>query len=144
MTRERILAMRAIWTEDAPEFHGEFVDFGPLLSYPKPVQVGGPPILMGATSPWSWDRLIEYCDGWIPIGPDLEAGLQAIEAATRAAGRPLAELDHTVMFMPGQHGDGAREAADAGCRVVLGLPTLPEDEMLPALDEAAEFARGLR
>ncbi|MEE3328394.1 MAG: TIGR03619 family F420-dependent LLM class oxidoreductase, partial [Myxococcota bacterium] len=48
IVREKVLAMQAIWTQDEPEFHGEFVDFEPLWSWPKPVQPGGPKILVGA------------------------------------------------------------------------------------------------
>ena len=65
--RERVLAMRRIWTEDEAEFHGEFVDFDPLWSYPKPHRPGGPPILIGASSKWVFDRIAEYADGWLPI-----------------------------------------------------------------------------
>ncbi len=70
VTRERVLAMRRIWSDEAAEFHGEFVDFEPIWSYPKPAQPGGPPILMGASSRWSWARIAEYCDGWMPIYQD--------------------------------------------------------------------------
>ena len=51
--RERVLAMKEIWTEEEAEFHGEYVDFEKLWSYPKPVSPGGPPVLMGASSKWS-------------------------------------------------------------------------------------------
>ena len=67
--RERVLAMKAIWSEDEPEFHGEFVDFDPIWSFPKPVQPGGPPVLLGSQSPRSYARIAEYCDGSIPNGP---------------------------------------------------------------------------
>ena len=45
--REKVLAMKAIWSDEAPEFHGEFVDFSPSWSWPKPVQRPGPPVLIG-------------------------------------------------------------------------------------------------
>ncbi|MFB3106236.1 MAG: LLM class F420-dependent oxidoreductase, partial [Pseudomonadales bacterium] len=68
--RERVLAMRAIWTDEAAEFHGQFVDFDPLWSFPKPTQSGGPKILLGASSKWTWQRIAEYADGWFPIHQD--------------------------------------------------------------------------
>ena len=68
--RERVLAMRRIWEDEEAEFHGEFVDFDPIWSFPKPIQIGGPKVLIGATSPWTWDRIAEYGDGWFPIYVD--------------------------------------------------------------------------
>ena len=61
--------MRALWAEDEAEFHGEFVDFSPSWQWPKPVQPGGPPVLMGgAPGPKLFAAIAEYCDGWMPIG----------------------------------------------------------------------------
>ena len=66
--REQIAAMKTIWTEDAAEYHGEFVNFEPIWSWPKPVQKPHPPILLGGHSPQVLQRVVEYCDGWMPIG----------------------------------------------------------------------------
>ncbi len=74
--RERVLAVREIWSRDVAEFHGQFVDFDPLWSWPKPLQRPGPRILLGSKSSRCFDRVIEYCDGWMPIGgPGKEAEL---------------------------------------------------------------------
>ena len=67
LLRERILAMKAIWTEEEAEFHGEFVDFDKIWSYPKPVQKPHPPIFMGGDGATTFDRVVEFCDGWMPI-----------------------------------------------------------------------------
>ena len=66
--REKIEAMKAIWTEEEAEYHGEFVNFDPIWSYPKPLQTPHPPILLGAHTPGGLNRVANYCDGWIPIG----------------------------------------------------------------------------
>ncbi len=66
LLRERVLAMKAIWTEDAAAFHGEMVDFDPVWAYPKPVQKPHPPILLGGESDYTLARVIEFCDGWLP------------------------------------------------------------------------------
>ena len=58
--RERVLAMREIWTGDVAEFHGEFVDFEPLWSWPKPIQKSGPKIL-GSRSQRCFERIVDYC-----------------------------------------------------------------------------------
>jgi probable F420-dependent oxidoreductase len=67
LVREKVLAMRAIWTKDAAEFHGQYVKFDPIWSWPKPVQKGGPPIILGSQSARVFERVVEYCDGWMPI-----------------------------------------------------------------------------
>ena len=71
--RENILAMKAIWTEEESEFHGDHVNFDKMWAYPKPVQRPHPPILMGGDGPTTFDRVVEYCDGWMPIGEDRSA-----------------------------------------------------------------------
>jgi probable F420-dependent oxidoreductase len=64
--RERVEAMREIWNKDAAEYHGEFVNFDPIWSYPKPVQNGGPPIWLGSDPKKGPERAVAYCDGWMP------------------------------------------------------------------------------
>ena len=66
LARERVEAMKAIWTQDAAEYHGEFVDFGPMAAWPKPVQKPHPPILIGGAFPYSARRAVRYGDGWMP------------------------------------------------------------------------------
>src|SRR5579871_6995078 len=66
LARERIEAMKAIWTQDTAEYHGEFVDFGPMQAWPKPVQTPHPPILIGGAFPYSARRAVRYGDGWMP------------------------------------------------------------------------------
>ena len=63
LLRERILAMREIWTKEAAEFHGEFVNFDPIWSYPKPVQKPHPPVLLGGESGHTLQRIVDFCDG---------------------------------------------------------------------------------
>ena len=68
VAREKVLAMRELWTEDEASFDGEFVSFPPAWSWPKPVSEPHPPILMGgAGGPVTFRHVVEYCDGWMPI-----------------------------------------------------------------------------
>ena len=100
VTREDVLAMREIWTKDEPEFHGRFVNFDPLWSWPKPVQPKGPPVLMGAWSQYVPDRIAEYCDGWLPVDighDDFPEKLALIREAMDRAGRSFADLDLTIL-----------------------------------------------
>ena len=100
VTRERVAAMREIWTQETPEFHGEFVDFDPIWCRPKPVQKGGPKILLGGgTKPdVIARRVVGWGDGWLPLegGHEIEATLAAIRAEALRVGRPMEELDLTV------------------------------------------------
>ena len=150
--RERLLAMRRIWTDDEAEFHGEFVDFDPIWAYPKPLQPGGPKVLMGAASRWTWRRIAEYADGWMPIyqNPERAAvgvidyadGIRQTRAAWAEAGRS-GEPDCTVFAAtPNQ---GAMEGLiEMGFnRVVFGLPAAGADEVLPLLDRYAELAAAI-
>src|SRR5947208_3345797 len=68
LLRERVLAMREIWTKDAAAFHGEFVRFDPIWSWPKPAQTPHPPILLGGESGYTLQRVVDFCDGWFPRG----------------------------------------------------------------------------
>ena len=65
--RERIAAMKAIWERDEAEYHGKYVNFDRLWSYPKPVQKPHPPILMGGTGPHARQRAAEFDGHWMPI-----------------------------------------------------------------------------
>jgi alkanesulfonate monooxygenase SsuD/methylene tetrahydromethanopterin reductase-like flavin-dependent oxidoreductase (luciferase family) len=66
LARERIEAMKAIWTQETAEYDGEFVNFAPMQAWPKPVQKPHPPILVGGAFPYSARRAIRYGDGWMP------------------------------------------------------------------------------
>ena len=71
--REKVLAMQAIWTQDEAAFHGQFVDFDPILSWPKPVQKPHPPVLVGGSGPLSFGAAAGYGDGWMPVVDEIAA-----------------------------------------------------------------------
>ena len=66
LMRERVLAMKALWTQEEASFHGEFVNFDPVWCYPKPLQQPHPPILLGGETDHTLKRVVEFCDGWFP------------------------------------------------------------------------------
>ncbi len=89
--RERIEAMKAIWTHEEAEYHGRYVDFDPIWSWPKPMQKPHPPVLVGGVGDKVLDRVVAYGDEWIPNrvkDPD-ELGVRIAELQRRAeaAGR---------------------------------------------------------
>src|ERR671937_1020459 len=67
LMRERIEAMKAIWTEDEASYHGEHVEFERIWSWPKPVQKPHPPILVGGSGQKVIDRVLRFGDEWMPI-----------------------------------------------------------------------------
>jgi probable F420-dependent oxidoreductase len=96
--RESVEAMKAIWTEDAPEYHGRIVDFGPIWSWPKPVQKPHPPILVGGRGEKVLDRVVAYGDEWIPnrVRSPEELGERIAELQRRAEAASREPIPVTV------------------------------------------------
>lgn len=90
LVREKVLAMKALWTEDEASFHGEFIRLESSWSWPKPWQRPHPPILMGsAGGPKTFADVIEFCDGWMPIPgrTNLAAKVEELHRQSEEAGR---------------------------------------------------------
>jgi probable F420-dependent oxidoreductase len=87
LLREKTEAIKAIWTEDVAEYHGEMVDFGPMWSYPKPVQKPHPPVILGGSGPKILDRVVRYADGWMPNRGDVVERIPELQGKAKAAGR---------------------------------------------------------
>jgi probable F420-dependent oxidoreductase len=146
LMRERIEAMKRIWTETEAEYHGELVDFGPLMAWPKPAQQPHPPVLVGGAFPHAAGRALRWGDGWVPHASrrqyfDVTEFLPQFREMASAAGRPLDAVPVTV-FGAGEDGDRLRRWRDRGvARVVVGLPSASAGEVLPLLDHWAELIR---
>lgn len=147
LLRERVLAMREIWRNEKAEFHGEFVNFEPMWSWPKPVQPGGPPILLGSEASKAFERVVDYCDGWMPInrgGEKLLEGVKQLKEAAARAGRRFEDLQLGVFGVPPKE-DVARRFLDWGfSHLIFGLPPAKSDKVLPMLDTYASIAAKLR
>ncbi len=146
--RERVLAMREIWTKDPSEFHGEYVKFDPMWSFPKPVQKGGIPVLLGSEAKRCFERVVDYCDGWMPIyrgkNHKLAEGVAELKETAARAGRRFESLRLSVFGVPGKE-DEARKLLDLGFSdLIFGLPSVSADKVLPMLDGYAELARRMR
>jgi len=150
LLRERILAMKEIWTREEAEFHGEFVNFDKMWAYPKPVQRPHPPILMGGDGPTTFDRVVEYCDGWMPIsgrpqsgGPSLQEKIAMLRRQAEEAGRDPASINITTFRGPDgsrPEPDAIRRLEEAGVdRVIFGLPSAERDTVLPIIDQCAKL-----
>jgi len=141
--RERILAMQQIWMQDEAEYHGRFVDFDPLWSWPKPVQKPHPPILIGGSGERTLERVLDYGDEWIPIGgrgnvplADRIAELQRL-AAERGRG-PIPVSVFGVRPDP-KVIEHYQEIGVTRC--IFWLPPAPAEQVLPVLDRCAEVIK---
>lgn len=138
--RERIEAMKAIWAEEAAEYHGEFVNFDPIWSYPKPFQKPHPPILLGTLSAQGLNRVVRYCDGWIPIGimlKDLPGVLRDLSNRAEQAGRKPQDIKVSI-FGSSAKEETLQKYQELGIeRAVFGLPSDGKDKVLPLLDKYA-------
>jgi probable F420-dependent oxidoreductase len=142
--RERVLAMKEIWTKEEAEFHGEFVNFDKIWSYPKPAQKPHPPILMGGDGPTTFDRVTEFCDGWLPLGyRPINMGQKIADLKQHAekARRDWKSMSITVFGANPQQAT-IDELEKAGVqRAVFMLPPAPRDTVLPLMDKYAALIR---
>jgi probable F420-dependent oxidoreductase len=138
LLRERIEAMVEIWTKDEAEYHGEFVDFDPIWSWPKPVQKPYPPIMLGNAGPGAISRAVRFADEWMPIGArlDLAERISELNDKAEAAGRGPIPVTN---WGTAPNREAIDELADIGVgRAIFGLPSAKEDEVIPLLDRYAE------
>jgi len=138
LMRERILAMKALWTQDEAAFHGEMVKFESVWLYPKPLQRPYPPILLGGDSDHTLKRVVEFCDGWMPIafrGFEPREAVSRLQQKASAAGRDFATLSISAFGAPPDRAtlDRYREAGIQ--RALLAIPDLTRDEILRVLDQ---------
>jgi probable F420-dependent oxidoreductase len=139
--RERVLAMQAIWTSELAEFHGRYVDFSPLYSWPKPVQHPHPPVLVGGNGPKVIDRVLAFGDGWIPMAFDLEsltAPIADLRARASDAGR--GPLPVTVCALAPTVENLARADELGIARVLFAIDAAPADDTARQLDDLTTVA----
>src|SRR6266446_9386448 len=140
--REQIEAMKVIWTEDIAEYHGEIVDFPPMIARPKPVQKPHPPIIIGGAFRHAARRAIRYGDGILPQGPAAGSGspeeyMPQLVRMAEEAGRDPGSLPVTFGGAP-EDPELLKRYRDLGiARVTVRLPAAKTDEILPVLDRWA-------
>ena len=148
LARERIEAMKTIWTSEEPEYHGEFVNFDKMKQWPKPWQKPHPPIIVGGAFPYAARRAIRYGDGWIPRADRLEKDgvgvvIDKFRVMAKEAGRDPATLPITIFRVPDKI-DGLRFCQEIGVdRVTFTLPAEKEDKLMPIIDRWAELKHQL-
>ncbi len=148
LLKERIEAMRVIWSKSKPEYSGEFVKFGPMMTWPKPVQKPGVPVIMGGAFPYGARRAIAYGDGWMPHVKrpqydDVSVHFPEFRKMVKESGRDPATLPITVWGLnSASPADQVKRMRDEGVdRIVFNVEPELADKALPHLDKIASFMR---
>ena len=144
LLRERVLAMKALWTNEVAEFHGDHVDFDAAWQWPKPVQSPHPPVILAGNGPKSIERAVDYGDGWMPIAGRGDTAEQVDALQKAAAERGRGPIPVTIF--------GARPKpeilvgyAEAGVdRALIALPSAPVGDTLRRLDRYADLLKETR
>jgi probable F420-dependent oxidoreductase len=135
LLRERVEAVKAIWTQDEAEYHGDLVSFGPMWCWPKPVRKPHPPVLLGGNGPNTLKRVVAYADEWMPNrGAALER-IPELRAMEREAGRGHIP----VTFYPRDNAADIERAAAAGVERCIFY--VPADGRAPALTKLDALTR---
>jgi probable F420-dependent oxidoreductase len=141
LVREKMLAIEALWANEAAEFRGEMVAFEPSWQWPKPVQRPRPPVLIGgAAGPTLFAHVAEYADGWIPIGgAGLKTALPELFRAVEDRGRDPAGMQIVPLGVFPDEGKLDHYRALGCSEVALRVPSAPRDRVMPVLDGYARY-----
>jgi probable F420-dependent oxidoreductase len=146
LMRERVEAMKAIWTEDEAEYHGRHVDFDPIWSFPKPAQKPHPPIVVGGNGPKVLDRVLRYGDEWMPnrIG-DHDAFIDRLDELRRRADEAERDPIPVTVYGASRKADVLQRWAEHGVtRAVYWIPSVEAGEAERRIDEAVGFVESYR
>ncbi len=145
LMRERVEAMKALWTLPTAEYHGEFVDFDPVHLNPKPLQKPHPPIHVGGEAPWAIGRAVAYGDGWMPLagrtaGRDICDEIPEFLHAAKEAGRDPDSLEVSLYACPPDRQALERYREAGLSRAIFFVPSANAEVVLPLLDNYAGLA----
>ncbi|HZB56559.1 MAG TPA: LLM class F420-dependent oxidoreductase [Reyranella sp.] len=145
LVRERIEAMKVIWTKSKAEYHGEMVNFDPMMAWPKPAQKPHPPILVGGAFPYGARRAVRYGDGWMPLRrrkgySEVRDLIPKFQAMAKEANRDLASLPVSIWESKEDEGELKRDQDAGVVRVIVSLDSAKADVILPQLDRWAKLA----
>ena len=147
--RERVEAMRLIWTKSKPEYAGTFVKFPPMMTWPKPVQKPHPPVIVGGAFPYGARRAIAYGDGWMPLRrrkgySEVRDLIPKFQAMAKEANRDLASLPISIWESKEDESELRRDQDAGVVRVIVSLDSEKSDKILPQLDRWAKLAQKVK
>ena len=145
LVRERVEAMKLIWTKSKAEYHGELVNFPEMMTWPKPVQKPHPPVIVGGAYPQAARRAVRYGEGWIPLAGrpnqygDVFDYVPKFRAMLKEAGRTEDSCPITL-FNVQEDAELLKRYRDLGAvRVSVSLASDKADATLPILDRWAKL-----
>ncbi|HEX2849961.1 MAG TPA: LLM class F420-dependent oxidoreductase [Acidimicrobiales bacterium] len=140
LMKERVEAMKAIWTADEAEYHGRFVDFDPIWLWPKPVQRPHPPVLVGGNGAGTLRRVVEYGDEWMPNAFAADAFAERIVELQRLAEEAGREPVLVTANGCKPEARAVERYAEIGVdRCTFWVPSASRDEVMPLVDRYAEL-----
>jgi probable F420-dependent oxidoreductase len=135
---ERVDAIKTIWTQNEASYHGQFVNFERIWSWPKPAQRPHPPVLVGGSGPTVLERVLAFGDAWFP---NYERGAgDIITRANELRGRADRPIDLMVMGVPAEAAE-LEQLQLAGCRRVLHW--IPSAGLAPIEQELERWASAI-
>ena len=146
---EYIEAIRAMWTQPQPRYHGRFVSFEGVNAFPRPLQQPHPPIIIGGASPEAFQRAVQHGNGWYGFALDVDAAARCIDgvkAAQNSSVRPAALGELEISITPGGKldADTAKRFADLGVhRLIVSRRAATEADVLAVVDKIAELQASL-
>tara|TARA_R110002110_G_scaffold406421_1_gene626487 strand:- start:326513 stop:327352 length:840 start_codon:yes stop_codon:yes gene_type:complete len=149
--KETVLAQRALFADAEPEYHGELIDFDPVWFEPKPVQVGGPPVVFGAMGPLGLRHTAQWADGWMPVDvamPDVARGIADFKQQVRDNDRDPDDVEITLVVMSPVTADLLKSYRDMGvdrCNIGVGMENWDKPEIvMPMIEEFSKLIPQLR
>jgi probable F420-dependent oxidoreductase len=144
--RERIEAMKAIWTEDEAAYHGRYVDFDPVWSWPKPAQEPHPPILVGGNGERVLERVLAFGDEWMPnrITDEKRFFARVAELQERAEAAGRGRIPVTFSGAPTDREMVERLAGGGIDRCTFYVRPAPAGEIERDIDERATLVEKVR
>ncbi|CAN5923243.1 LLM class F420-dependent oxidoreductase [soil metagenome] len=144
MVRERIEAIKVIWTKSKAEYHGDMVRFDPMMAWPKPMQKQHPPILVGGAYPYGARRAVRYGDGWMPLRrrkayAEVRDLIPKFHEMAQEANRDLASLPVSIWESKEDESELKRDRDAGVVRVIVSLDSAKADVILPQLDRWAKL-----
>lgn len=138
LLREKLLIMKALWTQDEASFDGEMLNLEPSWAWPKPVQSPHPPVVMGAAAgPRTLADMVEFCDGWLPNAQrhGITDQVKRVREAVGEAGRDPASFEVSAFSAKVDLIDDLREAGVD--RALFTMPSVGPEIVIPKLDKLA-------